>query len=160
MKTKEFFLSVEFYTEGNEEEPAVIQGNMFHLVSGVKIAIISSTDEEVVEKAKTQLKQILEMPVEYLSRVFPKFYKISLTKQYWFHVMEKDFIAKNQIEQEKDESHEVSLEDNLSTSLNDESPVLNLVDCFLDRDMNELNGPPERINFWEQMGLDDIGVEL
>lgn len=151
-----YVISVETYSEENEEGPALIQGQLHNLVNGYKLFTIECETEDVKEKTIELLKHALTLSPEFLKRTFPNFYRVSLTKQYWFHLLEKDFIGKHQLKDNELEEKEVSLEDHLEHDSVDDGGLIDTVDVFFDRDLNELNGPPERINFWEMMGLEDI----
>ena len=141
-----YILSVETYSEGNKEGPELTHGKLHDLVTGYKLFTLECEPEDAKDEALELLKQALTLSPEYLKRMFPNFYRVSLTKQYWFHLLEKDFISKHQLKDDEIEDKEISLEDGLIDS----------IDIFFDRDMTELNGPPDRINFWEMMGLEDI----
>lgn len=150
---KKYILGIEFYMAGNEEEPALVNGGLTHLIDGSKITTlevpddIEATHEFMLEFARATIEMLKNMPSEVIKAKLPKFYLISTTKQFWLHIFQDSFIAMNQI---KDEPtfEDPSLEANLETE-SENIPLLDMVDIFLDFDGNELNGPPDRINFWE-----------
>jgi hypothetical protein len=155
MSLKRFVLGVEFYKAGNEEEPAFVNGGLTHLIDGSKITVlevpeeIEATREFLLDFARATIEMLKNMPPEVIKAKLPKFYLISTTKQFWLHVFQESFIALNQIKEEP-VFEDPSLEAN--TEFDSENiPLLEMVDVFLDFDGNELNGPPDRINFWDSL---------
>lgn len=150
---KKYILGVEFYKPENEEEPAMVQGELMNLVDGSKIAIFDIPDgvedekEFLLKIVNEFIKMLKNTPSEIIKTQLPKFYKASTTKQFWLHIFPENFVAQNQIKEEP-VFEDPSLEANLETESGN-TPFLDMLDLFIDFEGNELNGPPDRINFWE-----------
>lgn len=153
-----YTLCVEFFDE-REEGPSFINGTQYTHIVGHKLFKFSCEKEHVQDLAIVLLKKTLKAPPEYIKATFPKFYALSLTKQYWFHVFEEGYLKKNQVKEEPDfDPSSINLEDHLKEDENSDA-LLDVTDIFINRDLECINAPPERIDFWEMMGLNDIGVE-
>lgn len=153
-----YTLCVEFFDE-REEGPSFINGTQYTHIVGYKLFKFSCEKEYVKDLAIELLKKTLKAPPEYIKATFPKFYALSLTKQYWFHAFEEGYIKKNQVNENREiDSSDISLEDHLKEDESSDS-LLDVTDIFINRDLEYMDAPPERIDFWEMMGLDDIGVE-
>lgn len=152
---KKFILGAEFYQAGNEEEPAFINGGPTHLIDGTKITTLEIPDdvepnrEFILDFARANIELLKNTPPEIIKTKLPKFYMISTTKQFWLHIFQDSFIAQHQIKEEPIFEN-ASLDENLSTELGD-SLFIDTIDIFLDFEGNELNGPPDRINFWDSL---------
>jgi hypothetical protein len=152
---KRYILGVEFYKPENEEEPAMVQGELMNLVDGSKLAIFDIPDEVEDEKefllkiVNEFIKMLKNTPSEIIKTQLPKFYKASTTKQFWLHIFPETFVAQNQIKEEP-VFEDPSLEANLDTELGN-TPLLDNLDIFIDFEGNEMNGPPDRINFWDSL---------
>lgn len=140
-----YILGVEYYK--HEEVTETNQGN-FHEVDGIRVAVFESDNENAIEYAKRFINKLMKAPPEFVKKTFPRFYGISCTKQFWFHVFQKDSLDKRQLPKDEVEVNfdEPTLESN--TNNLDES-VLDSIDVFIDKDGEEIYNPPERIDFWD-----------
>lgn len=150
---KRYILGVEFFKAGNEEEHALVNGELMNLIDGAKMAVFDIPDgiedekEFLLKIVNQYISMLKSLPSEVIKSQLPKFYKASTTKQFWLHIFPDNFVEKHQINDEP-VFEEFSLEANLETET-DDSPTFDSIDIFIDFDGHELNGPPDRINFWE-----------
>ncbi len=152
---KRYVLGVEYYQQDNEDGPAMVQGELLNLIDGAKLAIFDIPDK--VEEDKDFLLKIVNefitmlknTPTEVIKAQLPKFYMASTTKQFWLHIFPESFIKQNQIKNEP-EFEDPSLEANMNAGI-EGTPIIDSIDLFIDFDGNELNGPPDRINFWDSL---------
>ena len=139
-------IGVEFYKKEEETEVSCERFNEF---DGIRIATFTCENHtEALEYAKRFITKLMKSSPEFIKATFPNFYRISCTKQFWFHVFMKDVIDKNQLPKAEVELEfdEPSIESN--TSNLDES-TLDSFDVYIDKDGEEMYNPPERINFWD-----------
>ena len=100
MVNKEFSIGIEYYK--SEEETSTDSG-LYNEFDGVKLASYTVEPKEAVEYAQRFIKKIINASPGFIKATFPRLYNISCTKQFWFHVFEKDVVVKNQIPKEDDE---------------------------------------------------------
>ncbi len=124
-------ICAEFY-----EDPYSDSTNEFTIVSGIKLFRLPS--DNIEEVAKDLLFNLVNQRPEVIKKHFPKFYNISMTRQYWFHIYTESSLKKNDFE-------EASLEDNLQTYF--ENPI----EIYMDKDLNIIFNPPDKIDFFDSL---------
>lgn len=141
-----YVIGVEYYK--NDEITETTQGN-FNEFDGIRVAVFESEKEHALEYAKRFIVKLMKNSPEFIKATFPNFYRISCTKQFWFHVFQKDVISLNQIPKEEAELdfNEPTIESNTSNSLSES--VLDMFDVYIDTDGEEIYNPPERIDYWD-----------
>lgn len=161
---KKFVIAVEFYDSSNEEGPAILADGMFHIMTGFKLFHLSldkvDSDDNVLDiilaRTIALIKSLNEKPSEYIKATFPNYYRVSLTKQFWYHVFEEGYIDRNKIPTGE---RSIDIEDKTFEEIMGESdgPSENVIiplDIFLNKDFERLYGPPERITndeFWNDI---------
>lgn len=145
----------------NDGDITNLNSHLVKFVEGVKLIGVdlspkngdATTDEIkdiIIDIAKEYIKGLFSEP-EHIKKFFPTVYKKSMTCQYWFHVIERDFIKLSQKQFEPESPDEPrSFEEIMGDDSND-SPTFNIdmIDIVLDKDLNLLDCQPDPINYWD-----------
>ena len=156
-------IGVEYYDYDNDKDEIFVDQGRFLNFNGIILAKFPVPDNIEVSKedaekiGRTFLDQLRKAPPEVIKTTLRKYYEISLTKQYWYHVFEDKYLKVNQVPNNEDvEFKETSLEDALNTNLENDADTLDLIDVFFDHEFNKLDCPPER----KTNDIDDILGEI
>lgn len=133
-----YTIGCEFYKEENEDGPVEKDGELQNLFDGIKL-FKNLTCDNIEFVAKTLLENLLKQHPQDIKDRFPKFYQISMTKQFWFHAY---------TEHNMKDSFECSLEENLD---NESGDLIDSKDIYFDSELNVIFNPPERIDFWDSI---------
>lgn len=151
MGIEKFVLTVEYYR--NDDESVELAGTNVNIVDGIVLftSEVDTSAEGYFEILKSVMMKLLvkflETP-EFIKKTYPKFYSVSVTRPYWFHLFQENLMGsmKKSLEGPSFNDEEPSLEENLDTS---EEAVLDTVETFYDKELNELYCQPDPINFWD-----------
>jgi hypothetical protein len=153
MGLQKFILTVEYYR--NDDESVEIAGTNVNIVDGIVLftSEVDTSTEGYFDTLKSVmiklLNKFLDAP-EFIQKTYPKFYSVSVTKPYWFHLFQENLMGnmKKSLEGPTIDEDEPSLEDNLDNS---DEAVLDVVEAFYDKELNELYCQPDPINFWDTL---------
>lgn len=155
---KEYIVCAEYYADDSVDGPVLNNGNLEDIVNGYMLFCVKcmELDRNNVEHYARETIKASITNSEYIKQTFPKFYKLSLTKQYWYHIFEQGFIERNNKKESPFDENEVSLEKHLEMSKSLDDGLIDQFEIFLDKDLNRIDGPPGRIDFMDMYGLDDL----
>lgn len=157
---KHLKIGVEFYQNDQPEDvfssnEVVMTLNGFFLLN-ITINEMDYNEETLVEAMRATISELISLPPEYLKQTFPRFYTLSLTKQYWYHVFEDGYLKKNPPQKlntlESIIGSELNISDIIGASYGEAE--VKPIDIFFNKDLERIDLPPERPSddeFWQSI---------